>query len=273
MSTPSLDNFYALVENHVGLLLDDSKYYLIESRLSDISQRAGHSSIQDFVKHLLTTPVGQLHEHAFEALLTNETSFFRDKALFDALEMKILPSLIEKRRTEKTLRINCLAASTGQEVYSLCMLIKDRFPELSQWTLYIQASDFSVSALESAKSGIYNQREIERGLNQNTLNKYFTRLPNGSWQIAPSLRQQVNFFRQNLLDECPSYPKFDLVMLRNVLIYFRQEVKNKILKQVHRCLHPDGGVLLLGSTESIHANSQYQLVPLGRVSYYVSSTT
>ena len=263
-----LESFYQLVEKHVGLQLDDSKLYLVESRLSGMAHKMGFSSVQEFTRHLTSSPVSESHLSAFEALMTNETSFYRDRAVFDALSAHIIPALIEKRRNEKALRINCLAASTGQEVYSLCILLRERFPELSQWRLYIQASDFSMNALDYAKQGIYNQREIERGLPEAALNRYFTKTPSGCWEISPVIRRQVSFFRHNLLDACPSYPKFDLIMLRNVLIYFRQEVKNKILTQIHRCIQPDGGVLMLGSTESIHSNPLYELVPLGRVSYY-----
>jgi chemotaxis protein methyltransferase CheR len=271
MKVSNFDSFYALVEKQVGLQLDDSKQYLVHSRLDDLAKEAGLHGVDDFVKYLLISPLSDLHRRAFEALMTKETSFFRDPALFEALELKILPMLMDKRRHERSLRIHCLAASTGQEVYSLCMLLKEKFPELSQWTVYIQASDFSELALNYAKQGIYNQREIERGVPQELRERYFSRLPNGNWELMPELRKRVNFLQQNLLDEQMAYPKFDLVMLRNVLIYFSQEVKNKILAQVHKCIRPDGGVLILGSTESIHANPLFQLVPMGRVTYYNSN--
>lgn len=264
------DTFYAMVEKYVGLQLNDSKKYLVDSRLSSMANRSGYSSVHDFVQYLVNASLRDTHWQAFEALLTNETSFFRDGAVFEALSDHILPLLIQKKKNERALRICCLASSTGQEVYSLCMLLKERFPELAQWSLYIQASDISTQALDQAKRGIYNQREVERGLPTALLNRYFSKLPDGRFQISQTLRSQVNFLQQNLLDECPSFPKYDLVMLRNVLIYFGQDMKNKILSQIHRTLIPDSSILMLGATESIHANPLYRLVPLGRVSYYHS---
>jgi chemotaxis protein methyltransferase CheR len=268
MNASNFDSFYALVEKQVGLQLDESKDYLVYSRLGELAKQAGFKGVEEFVKHLLSSPLSDAHTRAFDALMTKETSFFRDRAVFDALQTKIFPMLMDKRRADRTLRINCLAASTGQEVFSLCMMLKENFPELSQWNIYIQASDFSELALNYAKQGIYNQREVERGVPSDLLERYFTRLSNGGWELTPDLRKRVNFIRQNLLDEQMTYPKFDLVMMRNVLIYFSQEVKNNILAQVHKSLHPDGGVLMLGSTESIHANPLFQLVPMGRVTYY-----
>jgi chemotaxis protein methyltransferase CheR len=268
MSKEYLPNFYAILEEHTGIALDDTKQYLIESRLLPLSKKMGHQDIYAFIKTLVQTPIGHLHWQAFESLTTNETSFFRDKHVFEGLKNHILPLLIASRRKEKTLRIWNSAVSAGQEAYSVAIMLRESFPELYDWNLLIQATDISDLILEKARSGIYSTTEAKRGLDQYYLDKYFTKVAQDSYQINPSIRAMVNFLPHNLVGVWPFYPKFDLIMLRNVLIYFNQDTKNKVLEKMHKQLNNDNGILILGASESIYMNDLYKLIPLEKISYY-----
>jgi chemotaxis protein methyltransferase CheR len=270
MSKEYLPQFYAMLAEHIGISLDDTKQYLIESRLLPLSQKDGHPNVYSFIKELVQAPVGSLHWQAFEALTTNETSFFRDKHVFDGLQKNILPMLIANRKKEKTLYIWSSAVSAGQEAYSIAMLIRENFSELHDWSILIQATDISEAILDKARAGIYSSSEVKRGLDQQYLDKYFHKKVEG-YQIHPSIRAMVNFLPHNLVGSWPFYPKFDLIMLRNVLIYFNQDAKNKVLEKMHKQLHGQNGVLILGASESIYMNELYKTVPLEKISYYQTS--
>jgi chemotaxis protein methyltransferase CheR len=257
-----------MLEQQVGIALDDTKQYLLESRLMPLAAQNGYPDVYALIKYLTQNPIGTTHWRAFEALTTNETSFFRDKHVFEALKNKILPELIETRKKEKTLRIWSSACSAGQEAYSLAMLLREEFGNLSDWTFYIQATDISEPILEKAKSGIYSSMEAHRGLDTHYLQKYFTHIEKGAYQVKPIIRQMVNFSHHNLVGDWPYYPKFDLIMLRNVLIYFRQDMKDKVLLKMHQQLNGSDSVLILGAAESIYLNDLYSLVPLDKISFY-----
>ena len=267
MSKEYLPQFYAMLEGHIGISLDDTKQYLIESRLLPLSQKAGYPDVYAFVKALVQTPVSAMHWQAFEALTTNETSFFRDKHVFDGLKNHILPMLIHSLRKEKTLRIWNSAVSAGQEAYSIAMLIREYFPELYDWNILIQATDISEVILDKARQGIYSASEVKRGLDERFLQKYFHPQGDG-YQINPSIRSMVNFLPHNLVAPWPFYPKFDLIMLRNVLIYFNQATKDQVLEKMHKQLNGVHSVLVLGASESIYLNEQYKTIPLEKISYY-----
>lgn len=272
MSKDYLPQFYVMLEAQVGIALDDTKQYLLESRLMPLAAKHGYPDVYALIKYLTQNPVGPIHWLAFEALTTNETSFFRDKHVFDALKNTILPELIGARKNEKTLRIWSSACSAGQEVYSLAMMLKEDFAQLHDWTIYLQATDISESILEKAKSGIYSAMEAHRGLDAHYLKKYFTHMEKGAYQINPAIRQMVNFSHHNLVGDWPFYPKFDLIMLRNVLIYFKQDAKDKVLSKMQQQLNGSDSVLILGAAESIYLNDLYKLVPLDKISYYKPNT-
>ena len=268
MSKEYLPQFYIMLEQQVGIALDDTKQYLLESRLLPLATKNGYPDVYTLIKYLTQSPIGAIHWQAFEALTTNETSFFRDKHVFDALKNKILPELIASSQKEKTLRIWSSACSAGQEAYSLAMMLREDFGHLSDWTIYIQATDISELILEKAKSGIYSSMEAHRGLDAHYLQKYFTHIEKGAYQIKPAIRQMVNFSHHNLVGDWPYYPKFDLIMLRNVLIYFKQDMKDKVLLKMHQQLNGSDSVLILGAAESIYLNDLYSLVPLDKISFY-----
>ncbi len=272
MSKEYLPQFYVMLEQQVGIALDDTKQYLLESRLMPIASQNGYSDVYALIKVLTQSPVGSLHWQAFEALTTNETSFFRDKHVFEALRKTILPELIENHKKDKTLRIWSSACSAGQEAYSLAMMLKEDFSHLHDWTIYIQATDISDLILEKAKSGVYSSMEAHRGLDAHYLHKYFEHIDKGAYQVKPLIRQMVNFSHHNLVGDWPFYPKFDLIMLRNVLIYFKQDVKDKVLSKMQQQLSGSDSVLILGAAESIYLNDLYKLVALDKISYYKPNT-
>ena len=162
MSKEYLPQFYLMLEQQVGIALDDTKQYLLESRLAPVATRNGYPDVYALIKALIQSPVGPLHWQAFEVLTTNETSFFRDKHVFEALRKTILPELIENRQKDKTLSIWSSACSAGQEAYSLAMMLREDFSQLNDWTIYIQATDISEFVLEKAKSGVYSSIEAHR---------------------------------------------------------------------------------------------------------------
>ena len=268
MTDPVYDKFYALLEQKTGICLDETKQYLIEARLANLLKASGNDTMVDFLGTLTGSPVGEVHWQAFEALTTNETLFFRDRPFFDALAYHILPGIIQQKKADRTLRISCSAVSTGQEAYSVVMLLKQFFPELNGWDIYLQATDISNKALERARLGVYSKTEVERGLDAGQIQKFFTRTPDGRYEVIPAIRDAVTFLPSNLLEPSPAYPKFDLILLRNVLIYFSQATKDRVLEKMHRQLNTAGGVLALGSTESILSGKLFKMHQYGKISCY-----
>jgi chemotaxis protein methyltransferase CheR len=243
-----LDFLRKIVETDSAIVLDNTKEYLLESRLIPIAKSVGLPGITDLVSKLKLGTDKELRRLVIEAMTTNETSFFRDGEPFEVLQEEILPELIEAKRNRKELRIWCGAASTGQEPYSLCMLLKDKFPELATWRIDFLATDLNIEVLEQAKKGLYNALEIRRGLTQDYVNKFFSSQGN-LWQISPDIRGMISFQPLNLIHTWSLVGPFDLIFLRNVLIYFSIDTKKEILAKVRKILQP-GGYLFLGAAES-----------------------
>lgn len=267
MPRDQLSQFYALLEKQIGVSLDHTKQYLLESRLSPIIKHHGHKDLHSLIRQLNQTAISDIHKQVFDALTTNETMFFRDKHVFEALQSTLLPELIKSRRQDKTLRIWCAAVSTGQEAYSMAMLLKESFPELYDWKLQIVGTDISERTLEKAISGIYTETEITRGLDKSLADKYAVASGKRTYQIKTPLRDMVTFLPLNLIAAWPAMSKFDLVLLRNVMIYFNQETKDRLLERVRGLMNPDA-VLVLGAAESIYMNPLFRLTQLERMSYY-----
>jgi chemotaxis protein methyltransferase CheR len=263
-----IESFFNLVEKNIGITLDLSKAYLIQSRLSNIVREYSFTDHSSLLRHLIINPVGKIHWQAFEAMTTNETSFYRDSSPFEVLKTTILPDLIQKHKDSRELNIWSAASSTGQEPYSIAMLLREHFPELGGWNIRILATDISEQALEKASLGIYNQTEVQRGLTETQIQRQFKKLPNGHYEISADLRSMVQFKQMNLIQEWPLMPKFDLILIRNVLIYFNQDTKAKIVKRIYTQLLDASAYLILGSSESILFDQTYQIVQLDRVSYY-----
>lgn len=267
MTPDEFQSFTLLLERQAGIVLEPGKEYLVEARLAPVARDHGFSSVGALLQHLRGHPPGRAHTQSIEALTTNETSFFRDEHPFNALRDVILPGLIHRRATARTLNIWCAAASTGQEPYSLAMLIRDTFPQLLNWTVSFIATDLSEAALARAREGRFNATEISRGLPAQFRQRYFLADGDGL-RVRDEVRRMVAFRPMNLVGPWPNLPELDLVLLRNVLIYFNVETKRNILQKIHRYLRPDG-CLLLGAAEStLHIEDAWEVVHLEKTAYY-----
>ncbi len=249
LSGESFDFVRDLIHKQAALVLEPHKAYLVESRLASLARSEGALSVDAFLKRLRGRRVGLLHEKIVEAMTTNETLFFRDPPVFDALRLQVIPQLIKQRTTQKLLNIWSAASSTGQEPYSLALMFNEFFPELSSWDIRIFATDVSNEVLEVAKMGQFSQIEVNRGLPATLLVKYFRKVGT-RWLIRDDIRQMVTFFPCNLAGEWPSMPQLDLILMRNVLIYFDLATKRSIIARARRGLKRDG-VLLLGNGETM----------------------
>ena len=268
ISQLDFDYIRSLVHKESSIVLDDGKMYLVISRLSPLAREHDFPSVGTLISHLQSTSHGELHTLAVEAIVTTETSFFRDLHPFVELRNTILPELIKnKRDTSKSLCIWSAACSSGQEPYSIAMILRDRFAELAGWNLHLLASDISRRMIERAQEGVYTQIEVNRGLPAPYLVRFFTQNEN-QWQLRSELRGMVRFFRQNLADEWASVPPVDILMLRNVLIYFDVEMRRKVLRRVRQILRP-GGYLVLGSAETtLNLDPSFVRVRFGRTVFY-----
>jgi chemotaxis protein methyltransferase CheR len=235
-----------LVRKKSAISLDESKLYLIETRLAELARRSGHESVGDLLQQS-RRGTADVETSIVEALCTHETSFFRDSHPFDVLRQKVLPELIRARRLTRSLTIWSAACSSGQEPYSLGMMLRESFPELNDWMVRIIATDLSESVLAKAREGKFTQLEVNRGLPTPLLLKYFDRVGAG-FQIKEELRRIVDFRKVNLLGDW-GVLRPDIVFMRNVLIYFETPVKQGILGRLRQTLAPDG-CLFLGAAES-----------------------
>lgn len=232
-----------------GLVITQDKIYLLETRLTSILRENGLAGLAALVEVLRQPGGAKVKDQVVDAMTTNETSFFRDSHPFEALRKTVIPGLIERRAATRSLRIWSAACSTGQEPYSLAMMLKDSFPILGGWKVEIVATDLSPSVLERARSGVYSTFEVQRGLAIQMLVRHFDQIePN--WQIKRELREMVTFRPLNLLEDFTALGQFDVVLCRNVLIYFDQPTKTRILSAIARRIAADG-VLLLGGAESV----------------------
>ncbi|PWE16783.1 chemotaxis protein CheR [Marinicauda salina] len=231
------------VKKRSGLILGPEKGYLVESRLSPLARQEGAPGVEALVDSMMRGDE-RIAAAVAEALATHETFFFRDKTPFDTFEQVIAPAL-KTARAGKRLRIWCAAASTGQEPYSLAMLID----ELAGIDAEILATDLCPSVLEKAKAGLYSQFEVQRGLSVQRLVKHFEQAGE-SWRISPELRQKIRFEVGNLLDDFSRYGRQDVIFCRNVLIYFDIKTKAEILERLSNQL-ADDGYLILGAAETV----------------------
>jgi chemotaxis protein methyltransferase CheR len=228
-------------------LIDPSRNALFETRLTPIARMAGASSLEDFVGILRCDRTPQLHRAVAEAMTINETSFFRDGKPYEVLREVILPDIIQRNREQRRLRIWSAACSTGQEAYSIAMLLCESFPEVGTWDVKIIGTDISTQVIEYARRGRYRRLEVNRGLPARMLVKYLTR-DGDEWEVSPKLRPLCDFQYANLCATLPKLPVFDLIMLRNVLLYFPQQDRSCVFSDVYHHITPYG-YLMLGAAE------------------------
>jgi chemotaxis protein methyltransferase CheR len=249
MTPQDYDFLCRLLKERSGLVLSADKQYLVESRLLPISRKLGLDGLGELVHKLRSPGAESLAVAVVEAMTTNESFFFRDKIPFDLFRDDVVPALLAARANQRRIRIWCAAASTGQEPYSLAIILKEMASRLSGWHVEIIGSDLSTGVLEKARVGIYSQFEVQRGLPIQLLVKYFTQ--NGDmWQIAPELRAMVQYRPLNLLADFSHLGRFDVIFCRNVLIYFDQKTKVDVLERLARVIEPDG-YLILGAAETV----------------------
>ena len=257
-----------VVRSLSGFVLEAGKEYLVEARLRALTRRLGEESVEDLIQRLRQDEErGPLRTQLLESILIGETRFFRDDHPFEALRTSILPTLVEEARERRALRVWSAASSTGQEPYSIAMLLAD-FPELSAWDVRIVASDLSGLMLNRLRAGAYSDAEIDRGLPDAMRARWFTRHADGTWRVSDRLRERVRPVQLNLLEPWTHLPRMDLILIRNVLIYFDADTKRDILTRAHGLLR-QGGVLLLGTSESLPPSQDlFEQIRHGRTIYY-----
>ncbi|ABD89335.1 CheR family methyltransferase [Rhodopseudomonas palustris] len=254
-----------LLKERSGLMLSADKRYLLESRLLPLARKIGVAGISELVQKMKSGPDSLIHD-VVEAMTTNETFFFRDKTPFDHFKDSVIPDLIKARAGRKSLRIWCAAASTGQEPYSLAMILKDMSAELAGWRIEIIATDLSPEVLEKSRSGLYTQFEVQRGLPIQMLVKHFKQV-GAMWQLNADTRAMVQYRQFNLLQDFAGLGKFDVIFCRNVLIYFDQPTKSDIFNRLMKANEPDG-YLFLGAAETVVGlTDSYRVCPKRRGVY------
>jgi chemotaxis protein methyltransferase CheR len=249
-----------LLKQRSGLMLSAEKQYLVESRLMPVARRNAIPDLFELARRLRLGNDEALTAEVVEAMTTNETFFFRDRIPFDHFRSFILPELMRRRERHKRIRIWCAACSTGQEPYSLAMAIREMGAALDGFRIEILATDISTEVLERARAGIYSQFEVQRGLPIQLLVKYFTQAGE-SWQIAADIRAMVQFRSANLLDDVSRLGMFDLVVCRNVLIYFDQPAKSDVLDRLARVTASDGYLILGAAETTIGLTQGFKSVP------------
>ena len=248
LSDPDIQFLTDVVAECSGNVIAPRQAYMLEKQLTPLAKSEGLADLSELVNKLRCHSDQKLKSLVAEAVTVNETSFFRDVHPFEALRKEIIPALIKKNHATRSIRIWCAACSCGQEPYTIAMVIREHFPNLSNWNIEIVATDISDEMLAKSKSGEYSQLEVNRGLPVTKLVKFFDR-QGSKWQTKPMLKELIKFQKLNLTKAWPQVGQFDIVFIRNVLIYFEQATKSEILKRVHKVVRPEGYVFI-GSVET-----------------------
>jgi chemotaxis protein methyltransferase CheR len=267
MTDQDFDVIRKLLYERSAIALEQGKEYLVETRLSPLVRQLKLNSIGELVAQLRWQPGNGLCRQVVEAMVTTESSFFRDHHPFEGLRKVVIPDLISRRREQRSLNIWCAASAHGQEPYSVALLMREHFPELANWKITLVASDVSRQVLARAREGRYNQIEVNRGLPAALLVKYFEQ-HGTDWQIKSAVRGIVDFQEINLAQAWPALPPMDLVLLRNVMIYFKVETKKAILGRLARLLKPDGYLLLGGAETTFGIDTSYRRVESIKTGFY-----
>jgi chemotaxis protein methyltransferase CheR len=256
-----------LVRDQCGLILEPGKEYLVKSRLAPVAQKHQAASVDGLIDRLRGAGFNGLVADIVEAMLTTETSFFRDVHPFESLKKFVLPELIMRRSAARQLNVWCAACSSGQEPYSLALLLREYFPELTGWRINFWATDMSREMLARSRTGRYSKLEVNRGLPAPLLLKWFQQ-EEGFWRIDECLRSTVTFSHLNLVRPWPAMPPWDLLLLRNVMIYFDSDLKRAILDRLARVLAPDGYLLLGGAETTLNLNDSFTRLEVLKSGFY-----
>ncbi len=259
MRIEDFDVYKDLLMEKSGLVLTPDKSYLLDSRLTPVAKKWGFETLDKMSAALRGVADPGLIKDIIEAMTTNETSFFRDTRPFDTFRDVMIPHIIKTRGAQRKVRIWCAAASSGQEPYSLAMVIKEH-GGLNGWNIEIVGTDISTDILDTAKEGIYSQFEVQRGMPITMLMKYFEQVDE-KWHIKPEIKNMIQYRYFNLLDSMTGLGRFDIVFCRNVLIYFDRETKGKVLGKIKAQLAPDGYLFLGGAETVIGITDEFQAAP------------
>ena len=262
LSSEDLAFVCTMVRDRAAIELDASKAYLIDARLAPLAKQNGYGSPAEFVQGVRSSRVSSLESSLVEAMTTNETSFFRDLHPFDALQKHVIPELQSTCAVQRSLNIWSAACASGQELYSIAMLLHEHFPGLASWDVQLLGTDLSDDVLQQARDGRYSQVEVNRGLPAPLLVKYFER-DRMHWQLKAELRNLATFRKMNLIEAWPPMPKMDIVFLRNVLIYFSTENKKRILDKIHGAMAPHGLLFLGGAENTIGLETSFERIQIG----------
>ncbi len=256
-----------LVKERSALLLERGKEYLVEARLDALARQEGFESLRNLIDDLRAHPSTDLHRKVVEAMMTHETSFFREIRVFDMFRKTVMPQILSARARQRSLHFWCAACSGGQEPYSFAMLMREHFPALRSWNVKFIASDISRATLARARAGRYTQLEVNRGLPANLLVKYFHKC-GAEWEIVPEIRSMVDFREINLIRPWPSLGRMDGIFLRNVLIYLDAETKKNILARAAQLLDKGGFVLLGAAETTANIDDSFEPVPSDGAVYF-----
>ncbi len=267
IATTDFDYISTLVRQRSAIVLETGKEYLIEARLLPLARERGASTVSGLVGELRRSPTGPLRDLIVEAMTTNETSFFRDVHPFTALSDQILPDLVRSRGSERSLNIWSAACSSGQEIYSIAMLVQDVIGADPAWRVRLLATDLSPAMLARTREGIYTQFEVNRGLPASMLVRHFRKV-GLQWQIDERMRRLVETRLVNLDQELRNIAQMDIVFMRNVLIYFDSPTKRQILARVRKVMRPDGYLVLGGAETTLNLDDSFDRVQIGRAPVY-----
>ncbi|GAB4377108.1 MAG: chemotaxis protein CheR [Kiloniellaceae bacterium] len=259
-----------LLYQRSGLVITQEKAYLLESRLNPVARRWDLDGIDALIGALRSKKDEKLMVDVTEAMTTNESFFFRDNRPFDQFKEIVLPHMLEARAARKQIRIWSAACSSGQEPYTLAMILKEEAARLAGWRIEIVATDLSTEILNKAKEGLYSQFEVQRGLPITLLMKYFTQ-EGEKWRISEEIRRMVTYKPFNLLDNPSALGNFDVVFCRNVLIYFDQQTKGKVLSRIAQIMPADGYLYLGGAETVLGISDSFEVVPGQRGVYRLTA--
>ena len=266
IEAPEFNYLQTFMRESSAIVLDPGKEYLVESRLMPLAYSEGLSNVGELLVRLRREKSELLRRKILDAMTNNETWFFRDFYPFEALRQEIIPALMTSRADTRSLQFWSAASSSGQEAYSIAMLLKEKFA-LPNWKFSILGTDICSAIRARAAEGRYSQMEINRGLPAAMLTKHFVR-SGLDWIIAPSIREMVEFRACNLAEPWPDIPKMDVVFLRNVMIYFDVAIRKQILLRLRSVLKPDG-ILFLGCAETtLNLDAGFDRIPFQKTVYY-----
>ena len=267
VSAADLATIGAYVESRSAILCPADKYYLFEARLRPVLRRHDLAGIGELASRLRINPPQALGDAVVEAMTTNETSWFRDVHPFEAIRTGVVPDLMAARAATRRLAVWSAACSTGQELYSLAMMLDLQFPELGTWDVKLHGTDLNLEVLAQARAGRYSALEVNRGLPATYLARYLER-DGTAYVLAERIRRRATFEKLNFIGAWPVLPRFDLALCRNVLIYFDVDVRARIVRKIRDNLAP-GGYLVLGSSEtSIGDVDGFVRTVIGRTTVY-----